>query len=258
MNPNGYNFTILQLNIRGPLSKQSKLQTLLNNLKNKELRNDVILLCETHLNKFTTQMVNVPGYTLTSSNRSTSKGGGTAILVRSEVLYAHRLDLEKFCEKELESTYIEIMAKNGKQIILGSLYRPPNTDVKPLFNHLEDTVSKVNQEKGTKELVLGMDHNLDLLKAHIHTQTQKFMNLLLEHNLLSTITRPSQITQQSATLIDNIFVSERLHYNFDSCLILDDMSDHLPCLALLKQTKISDKTPLTFTSRKLMKQKLTP
>ena len=34
------------------------------------------------------------------------------------------------------------------------------------------------------------------------------------------------------------------------------MSDHLPCLALLKQTKISDKTPLMFTSRKLNERKI--
>ena len=100
-----------------------------------------------------------------------------------------------------------------KQIVLGSLYRSPNTDVKQLFNHLEETIPQVKQENGSKELVLGMDHNLDLLKSHLHTQTQKFLDMLLELNMLPTITRPSRIAQQSATLIDNIFVSERLHHN---------------------------------------------
>ena len=195
LDPNGYNFTILQLNIRGLLSNQAKLQMLLNNLKNKESQVDIILLCETHLNKFTTQLVNVLGYTLTPSNRSISKGSGRAIFVRSEILYSCRYDLEKFCEKELESTYIEITAKNGKQIILGSLYRSLNTEVKQLFSYLKEIISKVEQEKGAKELVLGMDHNLDLLKSHIHNQTQKFLDILLEHNLSPTITRPSRIMQ---------------------------------------------------------------
>ena len=112
LNPNGYNFVVLQLNIRGLLSNQMKLCILLNNLKAKESQVDVILLCETHLNKFTTQLVNIPGYTLVS--RSLSKGGGTSILVRSEIPYTRRCDLEKNYEKELESTYIEITAKNGK------------------------------------------------------------------------------------------------------------------------------------------------
>ena len=34
------------------------------------------------------------------------------------------------------------------------------------------------------------------------------------------------------------------------------MSDHLPCLALLKQTKISDKTQPTFMSRRLKETKI--
>ena len=195
LNPNGYNFVVLQLNIRGLLLNQANLCTLLNTLKSKESQVDMILLCETHLNRFTTQLVHIPRYTLISSNRSLSKGGGTSILIRSEIPHVRRVDLEKFYEKELESTYIEITAKNGKQIILGSLYGSPITDVKQLFNHLEETIPKVKQEKGSKELMLGMDHNLNLLKVHLHQQTQNFLDILLELNMLPTITRPSRITQ---------------------------------------------------------------
>ena len=121
LNPYGYNLLVLQLNIRGLLSNQSNLQTLLNHLTNKHSKIDVILLCETHLKNFTLQLVNIPGYTLITSNRSQSKGGGTAILIRSEIPYTQHTDL-KFKEKELETTSIEITAKNGKQLILGSLY----------------------------------------------------------------------------------------------------------------------------------------
>ena len=48
-----------------------------------------------------------------------------------------------------------------------------------------------------------MDHNLDLLHSDIHTPTHKFLNMLLDMQLFSTITHPSRITQTSATLIDN-------------------------------------------------------
>ena len=57
-----------------------------------------------------------------------------------------------------------------------------------------------------------------------------------------------RITNSSATLIDNIFVTEGLH--------LDDMSDHLPTMALLKQTKLLDKKPLEFESRNLTDKKV--
>ena len=58
-------------------------------------------------------------------------------------------------------------------------------------------------------------------------------------------------------MIDNIFVTEELHKNFDSLLIVDDMSDHLPALALLKQKRLQDKDPLEFESRNLTDKKIT-
>ena len=75
--------------------------------------------------------------------------------------------------------------------------------------------------------------------------------MLINNGLLPTVTWPTRITQQSATLIDNIFISEVLQCNFDSAILIHDMSDHLPTLALLKQTKITDKNPIEFNSRLL-------
>ena len=39
-------------------------------------------------------------------------------------------------------------------------------------------------------------------------------------------------------VLHDIFITEELHKNFDSLLIVDDMSDHLPALALLKQKRL--------------------
>ena len=98
-------------------------------------------------------------------------------------------------------------------------------------------MNKIRKEKGQKNVILGMDHNNDLLKAHVHTTTQDFLLSIMDSGFLQTITRPTRITKNSATLIDNIFVTEELHKNFDSLLIVDDMLDHLPALVLLKQKK---------------------
>ena len=78
------------------------------------------------------------------------------------------------------------------------------------------------------DIILGMDHNLDLFKLNTRRHTQHFNEIMLENNLLPTITQPTQITQSSATLIDNIFVSENLHRFFESAVLLEDISDHLP------------------------------
>ena len=62
-----------------------------------------------------------------------------------------------------------------------------------------------------------MDHNFDLLKSSEHQKTQYFFDTLLNKELFPTITRPTRITKQSATLIDNIFVSINLHKKYESC-----------------------------------------
>ena len=94
-----------------------------------------------------------------------------------------------------------------------------------------------------------MDHNMNLLNGASHPPTHKFMKDLSSLNLLPTITRPTQITHHSATLIDNIFVMEALHQNFESMILINDMSDHLPVLAMLKQTRLLNTDQATFESR---------
>ena len=78
----------------------------------------------------------------------------------------------------------------------------------------------------------------------------------MDKKLFPTITRLTRITQQSATLIDNIFVSMNLHKKYETAILINDMSDHLPILTLLRQTKIKNNTPLIFESRNLNEQNL--
>ena len=95
-----------------------------------------------------------------------------------------------------------------------------------------------------------------MLKCGLHKHTQLFLDNLLDKNIYPTITRPTQICHNTTTLIDNIFVSERLHKYFESAIILEDISDHLPILALLKQTKLVDDKPIEFENRKLNPERI--
>ena len=101
-----------------------------------------------------------------------------------------------------------------------------------------------------------MDHNMDLLKSGNHCYTRTFLEDLTDKKIMPAITHPTCIMQSTATLIDNIFVSENLQKYFESAVILDDISDHLPTLALLKQTKLLDTKPLVFKSQNLSKEKI--
>ena len=83
---------------------------------------------------------------------------------------------------------------------------------KGIMEHIE-VVNKTNT-KTKNELIIGMDQNLDLLKSEDHQITGKFLKLW------PIIMRPTRITQQTATLIDNIYISKNLECSFDLIIIM--------------------------------------
>ena len=79
-----------------------------------------------------------------------------------------------------------------------------------------------------------MDHNLDLLKINSHKKTEEFLECYLENGLIRQITKPTHITQMSATLIDNVMISKKLCGYTESRILIDDISDHMVSLVTLK------------------------
>ena len=107
-----------------------------------------------------------------------------------------------------------------------------------------------------KEIILGMDHNLDLLKSNTHGETQSFLDLNFENSIFPCITRPTRITNTSATLIDNIFIRQNLHKSFDACVIIHDISDQLPSLINIHDQMHSNNNTLEFACRSLNKERI--
>ena len=94
-----------------------------------------------------------------------------------------------------------------------------------------------------------MDHNLDLLKSHIHKKTQQFLKMNLDLDLFPVITKLTRITHTSATLIDNIFLDSRLTRQTVNKILVDDISDHLPSVLILENLSPSKKRKMEVTSR---------
>ena len=258
LNPNNYNLIVMQLNIRSVLCHHQELCQLIRSTEKKNSRIDVILLCETFLSSKTKSMVNIPGFSHISNYHKSKKGGGVSILLREGIPYKRRSDLDIIKEGLTESVFVEIRSKNGKQIIIGSMYKPPNVNIDQYSNNLSTIVNKIRPATGrpSPEIIIGMDHNINLLNSATHLPTHNFMETLSNLNLYPTITRPTWVTQHSATLIDNIFISELLHRNFESSILIEDISDHLPLLTMLKQTRLLNSEPLEFNSRCLNDKKL--
>ena len=132
----------------------------------------------------------------------------------------------------VEFMIIEIKCKHESLIIV-NMYRPLNTHLASGIQEIKSILSQVM--KLDKQIVICTDHNIDLLKASSHNKTQEFLENCVEMNLLSCITKPTCITHSSTTLIDNIFIDIGLRDASMNWVIIDDSSDHFPCLTAIPQ-----------------------
>ena len=245
--------SVMQLNIRGLLNKQENLKNLLDRI-NKHENLDVVLIVETWLKKSTTKKIDIPGYTFTGSHREgKKKGGGVGILIANQLQWRTRKDLTLHIQN-FENLTIEV--KTDKEILLlSTIYRPPNTPEREFLKNYKRFLGKFTKNQ-LDNLIIGLDHNMDFLKSHIHTPTKDFIDLNLEHSLLPAITKPTRITRTTATLIDNILLG-RIYQNFTcSKICIEDISDHLPSIVPLPDIEISNKPSKTITTRVLDQPKI--
>ena len=174
-------------------------------------------------------------------------------MLSNKCKYKRRLDLEQFNCTSFESYFVEIKCWNSK-IIVGSIYWPPNTNPQEFIDTAIKVVTQVKQHG--RNIVLGMDHNLDLLKENRHGPTHDFLEAIYDNGLLPTITKPTRITTNSATLIDNILVDDLLYARTESGIIIDDSSDHLPCYCVLRDLNPHRAEDIEITSRDTRKKNL--
>ena len=243
LKPTNNDLSIMQLNIRGLLNKQDRLNEIIN-----ECQADAILLCETWLKKQTEYLVKESSYKLYSIVRRVKMGGGVGILVHKNLRTRLRPDLHVET-KHFEHVVVELKT-DTHNILLVSGYRPPHTKEK-LFLQEYNKLTKTLEKLKNHEIIIGLDHNLDLMKAHLHTHTNTFLENNLEHDLVPCISKPTRVMRKTATLIDNILLSQKLQYEANPKIIIDDISDHFPILVLLPNQKKAIKEPKIIKVRKL-------
>ena len=217
---------LLHLNVRGIISKQSKLVRLLQDCIGRHTIH-VVTLNETWLTKDNEHYLDIPDYHVVKRNRMGKKGGGVCILIHKSLNYKEIDTINTLKFKHIEHICVEIKL-HDKNVSVSLLYRPPNTNATEFNIEYEKYIKKL---KSTKlETVIGLDHNLDLLNMEKHKPTQEFFNMNINNQLFPTITKPTRITSTTATLLDNLMVNLSLNQNYLSGILVDNMSDHLPCL----------------------------
>ena len=147
-----------------------------------------------------------------------------------------------------ESLIVQISQQtvSTKDIIVGVVYKPPNTNNDTFLSHLTDLLDKLNKEN--RPCYLLGDYNIDLLKYTTHSES--FLNQLLTYGFFPKIDRATRITNTAATLIDNILTNVH-DQNLVSGIWTASVSDHLPVYVTLPHQFAKCKSRNRFELRRV-------
>ena len=225
-------------NIKSICKHYTELQTMLNGLS---FEFDVIGITETWLSESSADLYSIPGYQDPHhSYRTARKGGGVSLYVKENIQFTVRNDIA-VNDGSTENIFIEIdkgVYNTSKDVLIGLIYRPPNTSMLNFNKELENTLHTISREN--KIIYLLGDYNINLLNTDLHAQTSNFIDILYSHHLFPLITKPTRSVGGRGTLIDNIFTND-FHESFKHCqgLLYCDISDHLPVFHINTSMTIS-------------------
>ena len=90
------------------------------------------------------------------------------------------------------------MVIHDHKVIIGVIYKPPESNTDIFVAHFSDLMGKFSKER--KQCILMGDFNLDLNKIDTHNQTKDFIHSLYTNAFYPTISKPTRVTDHSATL----------------------------------------------------------
>ena len=231
------NLSFLHGNIR---SLNKNFHSLSNYLSTLPFDFSCIALTETWLNANSFDAINIPSYIHVGKFRTARHGGGVSLLIRDNISFKSREDLSKFNDN-FESFFVEIdksYTNTNVNVVVGVIYRIPGTDLS-IFNDYYKTVMESIKSENKLCYILG-DFNINLLNSNNHNLSSDFLDLSFEYSFLPLITRPTRITNNSSTLIDNIFTND-LNVNTSlKGILLNDITDHFPVFFISRHNSIKN------------------
>ena len=101
------------------------------------------------------------------------------------------------------NVYLQKNHLNGQTYITGFVYRPPNSNIVDFNNTMHSILEKVTKYPC---YIMG-DFNLDLLKHDKHPSTEIFLDIMYANSFIPMINRPTRVTKDTYTLIDDIYTN---------------------------------------------------
>ena len=241
---------LLHLNIRSLMNKVEDLQQYLADIGHNFT---VIGISEMWLDNNTELYIQLPNYSFINTNRKMKTGGGVGMFISSSINYSARADLNLFKEDILESIFIEASIGEKEKIIIGTIYKPPNNNYDDFEIQLKSILHKIDKEK--KTCILMEDFNIDLLKYEQNNNANRFIHQMYSSHFYPVINKPTRISTNTATIIDNIFINN-IDLNCMNGILINDLSDHLPVFQILPLISIENKPNKSYMKQVITKGNL--
>ena len=214
------NISLLHINSRSLNKNFEYVENLLHSLNNFAF--SVIGISETWLHQNSPDMFNLPNYKLIRADRKGRRGGGVAFYITQNINFKIRSDIKL---TQAESLFIEINNSNAKNVIIGLIYRPPDSNCDSFCDELDFYLHKIGDEN-KHNFILG-DFNINFSPSSDNSNSTNCMQLMHSYGFVSIINKPTRINPHSSTQIDNIF--SNVHNNKTiGGILCSEVSDHLP------------------------------
>ena len=169
--------------------------------------------------------------------RAGRTGGGVSIFIRSGLAFKRRDDLCVMSDN-MECLFVELHSSSTdlkKSIVVGVVYRPPNTPINEFVDILEPKLSLIKRE--SKICYLTGDFNINLLNINVHNPTLNFIESMYSYSYIPLISKPTRVCgnsseSQSVSLIDNIFCNNVHLCDSIQGIMYTGISDHFPVFSI--------------------------
>ena len=240
-------YSIFNFNIRSLSKNHVELVTFLSQLT---LKFDFICLCETWSTSMSFLKNIFQGYKCKYVLPKSSKCGGVALFYREnykvEIIKDLKINSSTDDIIDVDELWVSTETDNGIKSTLGIIYRHPKANLTKFNDKLYSVLQKIDSDKAIDMCYVVGDFNVNLINHDIHHPTEIFLNNFISNSFLPCIHLPTRVTYKSSTLIDNIFILQKKTkkvQNLTTGIFYSDISDHLPCFAILEYPSKIPKQP---------------
>ena len=90
-------------------------------------------------------------------------------------------------------------------LTIGVIYSTPNSNKEEFLKYFQVIVDRL--KKGNEQYMILGDFNIDILNYYSDTISFNFVNTIFENGCIPVITKPTRVTDSSASCIDNIITN---------------------------------------------------